>query len=65
MDLINQINLSSKFMGPIEPINRLVQAHSNVHQKIQQLQKMVFILVELWAWTHLIPNSVVYFFFSN
>ena len=36
-------------MGPIEPINRLVQAHSNVHQKIQQLQKMVFILVELWA----------------
>ena len=33
MDLINQINLGSKFMRPIKSINRFIQAHSNVYQK--------------------------------
>ena len=42
MDLIDQINLGSEFVRPIEPINRLIQAHSNVHQKIQQLQAFLY-----------------------
>ena len=64
MNPINQINLGSKFVRPIEPINTLIQAHSNVCQKIQQLQaflytkklrgswqRRVFFQVELWTWT--------------
>ena len=47
MDLINQINLGSKFMRPIKSINRFIQAHSNVYQKkkkkTQQLQAFLYI----------------------
>ena len=42
MDLMNQINLSNNFMRPIELINRLIQTHSNEHQKIQQLQAFLY-----------------------
>ena len=32
--IIISLDLGSKFVRPIEPINRLIQAHFNVHQKI-------------------------------
>ena len=33
MDLINQINLGSDFVRPIEPINKLIQTQSKLLQK--------------------------------
>ena len=42
MNPINQINFGSKFVRPIEPINTLIQAHSSVSQKIQQLQAFLY-----------------------
>ena len=33
MDLINQINLGSNFVRPIEPINRLIQTQSKLLKK--------------------------------
>ena len=36
MDLINQINLGSNFVRPIEPINRLTQTQSKLLQYTQK-----------------------------
>ena len=33
--------MGNNFVRPIEPINRLIQADSNLHQKIQQLQAFI------------------------
>ena len=40
MDIINQINLGSNFMRPIEPINRLIQTQSKLLQHIIHTQKI-------------------------